>query len=307
MKVVVAGGGPAGAEAARVAALRGHEVVLLEARDALGGALNLWSQIPGRERVAATPRWYAARLEELGVDVRVSTKATREAVLAESPGVVILATGGLYSPGGQTGVRPMTLPGSEQDLVCTVEDVLLHGQRLSGRVVVLDDEGLHAASGVAEILARAGAEVELVTRRGLQAETLNTAESSFVRRRLREAGVRSSTRTTIERIGDQSVTLLDFESGETREVEVDWVVLAASRRPVDGLYRQLDGAVPYVYLVGDALAPRRLRDATYEAHRFAHVIGEPDMPSSVQSEIFREVEELKPAEFAVRTPAPVNN
>ncbi len=305
MKVVVVGGGPAGGEAARVAALRGHEVVLFEARDELGGGMALWSKIPGRERVASTPRWYADRLAELDVDVRLSTKATKDSVLAEGADVVVTATGALYATGGQTGLRPGTLSGSEQDFVVTLEDILLHGQRLSGRVVVLDEEGLHAASGVAQLLAEEGAEVELVTRRPMTAETLNTAESSFVRRKLREAGVKSSTLTSIEFVGDQSVTLMDFEAAQTREVEVDWVVLATTRRPVDDLYRSLDGAVPFVYLVGDALAPRRLRDATYEAHRFAHAIGEPDMPASVQEEIFRPVEELRPAEFAGRSAAEV--
>ncbi len=86
---------------------------------------------------------------------------------------------------------------------------------------------------------------------------------------------------------------------EVRVVDaVDAVVLATAREPVDTLYTALEGEVPYVYIVGDAWAPRFLREATYEAHRFARVIGEADMPKSVSEEAFKPMSAARPAAFA---------
>jgi NADPH-dependent 2,4-dienoyl-CoA reductase/sulfur reductase-like enzyme len=90
MRVVVVGGGPAGAEAARIAALRGHTVVVLEREDALGGSLELWSRLPGRAQLAKQVAWWTARLDDLDVDVRTGS------VLEFDPDVVVLASGAKY-------------------------------------------------------------------------------------------------------------------------------------------------------------------------------------------------------------------
>lgn len=110
-KVVVVGGGPGGLEAARVAALRGHDVVLFERRSILGGQLELWSRLPGRDVFATTPSWYQRQLDRLGVDVRLSAEASADTVLAERPDAVILATGSHYAADGESGFIGVPIPG----------------------------------------------------------------------------------------------------------------------------------------------------------------------------------------------------
>jgi 2,4-dienoyl-CoA reductase-like NADH-dependent reductase (Old Yellow Enzyme family) len=294
MKVTVVGGGPGGLEAARVAALRGHPVTLLEARPDLGGALGLWARLPGRESLQTLPAWYAARLAELGVDVRTGVAADEQTVLATEPEVVFVATGGAYDRSGESGYAPRPIAGWERELVVAPEAVLTGERELSGRVLVLDDEGYHCALGIAELAAGSGCEVELVTRHASAGARL-TRDASQVLGRLRAAGVRITTGTFVDEIGEGSVTLRDLTTKQQRTVAVDAAVIATMRKPVDALADALDGKVAYVYPVGDALAPRTLREATYEGHRFARLVGEDDMPATVIEELFRPFGHMRPA------------
>jgi NADPH-dependent 2,4-dienoyl-CoA reductase/sulfur reductase-like enzyme len=298
MRVTVVGGGPCGLEAASVAAARGHHVTLFEQRSDVGGGLALWASIPGRERVGDAVGWWRARVAELPIELRLQTPADVAGVLATEPDVVILASGSRYSREGLSGFRPAPIPGFEHAIVCTPEVVLEDGMRSTGRVVILDDEGLQAAVGVAEILAAGGAEVQLVSR-GAPGARVHFAEHSFVMARLRAAGVTLLGGTYVAEIAERSVTLVDLLSQAQRVVgDVDAVVLATARQPVDDLAGVLEGRVPYVYLLGDALAPRRLRDATYEGHRFARLIGEDAMPATVMEQVFQPFEDLRPAATA---------
>ena len=92
-KVAVIGGGPAGMEAARVCGRRGRDVVLFEARPRIGGQMNLWAELPGREIFATTPHWYEQQLKQLGVDIRLGVAATPEIVAREQPDAILVATG----------------------------------------------------------------------------------------------------------------------------------------------------------------------------------------------------------------------
>ena len=93
-KVVVVGAGPGGCEAARVSAERGHEVVLFERSDAVGGQINLAAQAPQRDQMGGIVRWFDMELKRLGVDIRFNTDATADMIRAENPNIVVLATGG---------------------------------------------------------------------------------------------------------------------------------------------------------------------------------------------------------------------
>jgi NADPH-dependent 2,4-dienoyl-CoA reductase/sulfur reductase-like enzyme len=294
MHVVVVGGGPCGLEAARVTALRGHTVTLLERRAEIGGGVALWGRLPGRESLASLPLWFRGRLEDLGVDLRTGTEATRQLVSELEPDVVILAAGSRYHPGGASGFAPLPIPGWHQDWVVTPEQVLAGDVRLSGRVLVLDDEGYHTAAGIAEMAAEAGAETELVTRKASAGASLGLM-ISYVVGRLQAAGVTMTPYMHVSQIGDHSVTLRSLSGGYERVIDtVDTLVVATMRQPVDHLAAELD-PVPYLYLVGDALAPRSLREATYEGHKFARLIGEADMPSDVAAALFEPHQGLRPA------------
>jgi 2,4-dienoyl-CoA reductase-like NADH-dependent reductase (Old Yellow Enzyme family) len=299
LRVAIVGGGPAGLEAARVAALRGHSVVVFERRSRLGGGVALWARLPGREHLATLPAWLGRTLRELEVDVRTGVDAGPDDVLATRPDVVVVATGAVYARRGESGFRQLPIDGWDAPHVLAPEAVLEGGAALGSTVVVVDDEGMHAAAGVAELAAAGGADVTYVTRQLLPAGALLvSSQFGYVVGRLRAAGVELRTAAYAKRIGAGTVTLADTWTGAEDEVSAETVVLATMREPVLGLERELAGSVGRVYVVGDALAPRGLREATYEGHRFGRVIGEPEMPPSVESTLWEPMPSLRPAELA---------
>jgi pyruvate/2-oxoglutarate dehydrogenase complex dihydrolipoamide dehydrogenase (E3) component len=289
-RVVVVGGGPAGLEAARVAARKGHTVTLFEARPELGGGLALWAGLPGREFFRHSIDWWTAELGRLGVDMRVGVEATAEAVLAEKPDAVVVATGSLYNKGGRSAFLDVDIEGFERDFVLRPEDVLLGGRRPKGKVILADGEGQHASLGVAEMLAAAGAAVEYVTSgfAPMSARVDWSQETKGVMKRLRAGGVAFTPATWLRRIGDHAVTLYDVFTEAERTIEgVDAVVLATGRAPVNALSKALDGKVAQLYTVGDALGTRPFAAAAYEGQKFARYIGEPGQPNTVAEAYFR--------------------
>ena len=297
-KVVVIGGGPAGLEAARCSRLRGHEVVLFEKRGGLGGQLGLWASLPGRTALPPVIDWYRSRLEEAGVQVRTGVEASAECVLAERPDAVVVATGAGYARDGESGFMAAPIPGWEHDFVLTPEQVLEEGRRPRGRVIVLDEEGMHTGVGVAEVLATAGAEVEIVTRElaAVGPDLYYSMEFAFILPKLKSLGVRTTIATYVKEIGDREVTLFDILTNDEERRTVNAVVLATMRRAQADLASQLEGRVEQLFLVGDALAPRTLFDAFYEGQRFARLIGEPGAPRNLADALFTP----SPAEFFAR-------
>ena len=160
---MVVGGGPGGLEAARVAALRGHRVMLFEAAGRLGGQLVLAARPQSRQRMIGIADWLAAEVERLGVDVRTNVYAEAETVTAEAPDVAVVATGGLPNtevfPEGAGGAG--SAEGAE--LVASVWDVLGGHVKPGGDVLLYDDNGRHQGVSSAEFLAASGARVELAT------------------------------------------------------------------------------------------------------------------------------------------------
>jgi pyruvate/2-oxoglutarate dehydrogenase complex dihydrolipoamide dehydrogenase (E3) component len=308
-RVVVVGGGAAGLEAARVAAIKGHDVVLFEAREELGGGLRVWATMPDRHTLQLGVDWWARELARLRVDVRVGTEATADAILAEQPDAVIVATGSTYSRTGRSGFLNQPIPGHDRDLVMTPEDYLLDGRRPSGHVVILDNEGIHTGTGLAEMLAADGVQVELVTPAfaPVSINLMASVEVGFIVGRLKAAGVTLSTSTWARSIGDGSVTLYDVFTEQERTVDgVDAVLLATSREPRDTLTAQLDGKVRQLFTAGDALAPRPLYAASYEGQMFARFIGEPGAPTTFKEAFWPDPDRSmlqQPAAILVREPA----
>ncbi|PYM05724.1 MAG: hypothetical protein DMD82_10300 [Candidatus Rokuibacteriota bacterium] len=147
-RVVVVGGGPAGCEAARVAALRGHEVILLERSSSLGGRINIAAALPDRDDYFAVPLFFTVQLDTLGVDVRLKTEATAETVLALEPDAVVVATG----------TRPWLpdIPGAASASVWQMEQVITQTPELGRRAVVLDYDHHVAPMATADLLATRG-------------------------------------------------------------------------------------------------------------------------------------------------------
>ncbi|MGB8364565.1 MAG: FAD-dependent oxidoreductase [Rhizomicrobium sp.] len=289
-KVVVIGGGPGGMEAARVAALKGHDVTLFEAHESLGGALALWAKLPGREFYENAVDWWARELDRLGVTVRLGEPATVHDVLALAPDAVIVATGATFSRTGRSAFIDQDIRGADGPDVHAAEDILRGGVRPSGKVVLLDGEGTHASSGIAEMLARGGTEVIMLSPNfaPYSQRIYDGFEADFVARRLNEAGVTFMASTWVREIGTREVHVFDVLS-ERRSViaDVDAVVLVTGRLSADGLAGELEGKVGQLFTIGDALSVRPLATAAYEGQKFARLIGEPDAPKSVGEAYFR--------------------
>ncbi|MBI2466383.1 MAG: FAD-dependent oxidoreductase [Candidatus Rokubacteria bacterium] len=246
-RIVVVGAGPAGLEAARVAAERGHRVVLLEAATELGGHIRLEAAIPHRQELSGITDYYRRELERLGVETRLGTAATADALRAERPDAVVVATGS----------RP-ALPEVPLDgLTVLTADAVLGGARAAGPVLVFDDDGRYRGPGAALLLAQQGAPVEIVTPElhvGMRLDPSNLVP--FYRHLLR-AGVNFTPNHDVRGASRGAVRLRNvFTGGEVERRGIETLVVSLLRRvPEDRLDHELRGRVE-VHLVGDASAAR---------------------------------------------------
>ena len=261
-KVVVVGGGPAGMEAARVAAERGHQVVLFEKSERLGGQVKLVMKTPMRHSFEEIIRFGEKQLPKLGVEIRLGVEASVDNILAENPQAVVVATGSEpYLP---------EIPGAEGRNVLNVDDVL-NGAETGERVVIVDTQGTAPASVVAEFLADQGKQVEIVTGLNWVGSYIPAPVWNHLYERLLGKGVIMSPMTGVTRIGEDSVEVYHVVNPDiTRTIEsVDTVVMATGGKANDALYQELKGKVEGLHAVGDSAQPRDIEMATYNAHKVA--------------------------------------
>jgi dimethylglycine catabolism A len=263
-RVVVVGGGVAGAEAAYRAAERGSSVVLFERGDRIGGRAELAGRRRGRERWGLYLDWLVEQLDRTGVDVRLGTAPDVDAVLALEPDSVVVASGSVPR-------WPAWAAGAPSPVV-DADTVVARPPRPAepGAVaLVVDDEAGFVAPSAAEALVAAGWTVTIATSLTSVAVEVDPTQVWFVRRRLKLAGVELIDSVAPAHDGG-SWSLVDLESDERRPAgRVDLVVLAGVRRSADDLSQRLSALRPGlpVVLVGDALAPRHLLDAAAEGAR----------------------------------------
>jgi mycofactocin system FadH/OYE family oxidoreductase 2 len=260
-KVMIVGGGPAGMEVARVAALRGHEVTLYEKEQALGGQVRLAAQGPGRGELLKVIRYLETHLSKSGVKVRLGTEVTPSLVEAESPDVVVVATGSL--PAGRA------IPGDAPGKVVEARQVLRGEAKVGQKVLVIDEQGAHKAASVAELLADQGKEVELITADIFVSRELAASQDLIPwYQRAFSKGIKLTPRTIVRKVDVSRVEVADSLSGESQyREEVDTVVLAMYDEPAQELYFALKDRVPELYRIGDCVAPRRISQAIFEGNR----------------------------------------
>ena len=263
-KVVVIGGGPAGMEAARVARLRGHAVVLFEQEPELGGQIRAAAKAPDRAEYAGSIHWLERQVRKLGVDIRTGVKATAESVLAEEPDVVMICAGSV--------ARRPRITGLDGAHVVGVEDVLLGRDSAGQHVLVLDQDGHMRGPSAALFLAHQGKDVEIVTTRWAVGEELDDTLRPPVVTQLLKAGVRLTPHTELRELAERRARLRNVWSEAEHWQTVDTVVLALGGRAQDQLYHELTGRIQELYVAGDALAPRRLHDALLDATRAARAL-----------------------------------
>ncbi|MCY4086464.1 MAG: FAD-dependent oxidoreductase [Actinomycetia bacterium] len=279
-RVTVVGGGLAGMRVASVAALRGHEVILYERAGELGGHLNLLRRLPTRAGWQVAIDNLVRAMDVAGVDVRLDTEIGSRDITDESADSIVCATGATYDSTGFSPARAEreVMPGTEQENVVAVDvataRALEDGAALGRRILIIEETGYYLPLGLAELLAGAGAAVEILTRKVRAGEdTMRTAEAGHVFPRLAAAGVKITTEHFVESIEGSTVNAYDIWGNSPREIGgVDTIVLSMTRSPNDMLYRELKGRLPDVRRIGDALAPRVPLTAIYEGEELGRRI-----------------------------------
>ena len=260
--VLVVGGGPAGMEAARVAALRGHQVMLCEKESRLGGQLKLAVVAPTkRERLEPFANYLIAQMEKLSVEVMLGNEVTAALVEQLKPDAVVLACG--------INNRVPQIPGVDRPNVVSYEDVLGEKAAVGNKVAVIGGELVGCET--AEFLAERGKQVTMMRRGQRMATRVLPAARPALLNRLRSKGVTMLTEVSYQEIDDKGMVLTTRE-GERKTVEADTVVLAAGASPNNELYRALEGEVEELYLIGDAVEPRSMLEAVAEAARVGRAL-----------------------------------
>lgn len=260
-KVVVVGAGPGGLEAARVAATRKHKVVLFEKEDKVGGQNLIAGKPAGRAEITGVNRWLNSQVAKLDVDLRLGVEADEEKILKEKPDVVIVATGSVPKE------KPFGGDYSFPDVVNT-QQVLRDEVQTGEKVLLIDLDGHHQATGTAELLADRGKKVHMVTPSLFVGSKLGPLQDLYLaRQRLAMKGVTFTPDIAVLEIQGKVAKGLNVYSNKLIDFEgYDTIVLAAGNRSNDSLYFALKGKVKELYRVGDCVAPRKVDMAVHEGH-----------------------------------------
>jgi len=292
-RVVIVGVGPAGMEAARVAAERGHEVIVHEAASDPGGQIRLAAQTERRAEMMQIIQWRFAECDRMGVTFHFNNFVGGEDVLVDDPDVVIIATGGL----------PHTEMLSEgNELVVSAWDILSGDAQPGENVLIYDDAGDYAVLQAAEKIAATGAKVEIMTRDRTFAPEVMAMSLTPSMRILQKHDVAFTVTWKLEAVrrdGNELVARIGSDYGNFgRERRVDQIVVNHGTRPLDDIYFEMKpssrnlGAVDYealvagrpqavvsnqkgtyqLFRIGDAVSARNTHAAIYDALRLVRTV-----------------------------------
>jgi len=256
-KVAVVGGGPAGMEAARVAAIRGHTVTLYERDEKLGGQLWLAAAPPSKEKIHWLREYLEAAILRAGVRIRTSETFTAATLDRDMADVVIVAAG----------ARAIALdaPGAEGDNVVSSHCLLQGEVQVEGkRVVVLG--GRQVGCETAEYLTERGCTVTVVARSPaseLAADAVPTYRTAILGR-LRDEGVTFINEHDVQEVHSDGIVLVGRD-GQTRKLSPDLIVVARGSVAESALVEDLRDKADEAYAIGDCVEPRTIAEALYEA------------------------------------------
>lgn len=269
-RILVVGGGPAGLEAARVAAERGHKVTLAEASDRLGGQFRLAGMQPRRAQILDLIDWYQRQLARLQVDVRYGQYMEADDVVREGADHVVVATGSLPPDGAFQRALPRfdAIPGGGTAL--SAEAVMAREARPGRHVIVLDDGGNWKGCGTAWRLAEDGHEVTLVTPDALVGKELQRmAADGPLRRTLAGLGVRFVTESAVAHWDGKTARIVSLLTGAEEKQPADSLVFAGTNMAEDSLARELDRRGIAHMAIGDCTASRQAAYAIHDGRKVA--------------------------------------
>ena len=282
--VLIVGAGPAGLEATHALGKRGYEVVLADSSDTLGGRVSKEAQLPGLSawgRVRDYRTWQISQLAN--VNVYPNNTLTADEVLEFGSEHVAIATGSHWRRDGVSRFHVKPVPSTGKLPVFTPDDIMA-GEKITGKVVVFDDDHYYMGAVIAEKLARDGAEVTLITPSAYVSEwTLNTLEQGFIHNRLLEHQVDILRNSAVTKILDNAVQYTDTYSNKNTDIECDALIMVTSRLGDDTLWQSLsaretewqDHGIKSIQIIGDAQSPAPIAWATFAGHRFARELDEP--------------------------------
>jgi 2,4-dienoyl-CoA reductase-like NADH-dependent reductase (Old Yellow Enzyme family)/thioredoxin reductase len=280
-RVLVIGAGPAGLEYARVAAALGNSVVVHEREPAVGGHVRAYGALPNRAQDGTIATWLAEQAKGNGVVINTTSPITAEnidAVLAtERPDHIVVASGARYRRDGFQGQTGRPLPGWETGHCVSWDEVALDKVRLSGDVLVVDEMADVAAPLTAVKLAKLGARVRLLTKWPMIGwETAAEVYLHWILTYLYEAGVEMITDHAVKRISGVDVDIVNvYAPSRSRALRADAIVMATARSSENAMYHLLRERGRSVEMIGCAIAPRTVYEATLEGHRAARQLGMP--------------------------------
>jgi 2-enoate reductase len=261
-KVMVIGGGIAGMEAARVCALRGHRVTLYERTNRLGGILNVASQPDFKQDIRRLLNFQIKQLNKLNdLEIKMNTELTEEMIQAEKPDVIFIATGSVP-------LKETEIEGLGSTPFVTPEDVFEGKIQTGSKAFIIG--GGSVGCETALYLAKKKWSVVVAEMLPMVASDLFEANREMLLELLKENGVEILTQRKVKRVTPGKI----FVSAPDREQEftTDLLVLSVGRQPVNNLAKSAEGMVQEVYVIGDCLSARKIKDAIWEAFKKARII-----------------------------------
>jgi 2,4-dienoyl-CoA reductase-like NADH-dependent reductase (Old Yellow Enzyme family)/thioredoxin reductase len=273
--VLVIGGGPAGMEAARVAAERGHRVTLAEALGELGGQFRLAGLAPRRGQITELIGWYLRQFENLGVEVRYFSAMDEDEILEFGADEVVLASGSM--PDGLAKQRWLPeaeeLPGLENGNVYPCEEVFRDQAELGKAVIVIDEGGNWRGTGTAWYLADKGHEVTIVTPDPMIGKELTHTTSDIqIRSSLAKLGARFILESVVEHWHGDRAEIRSLLDGSTASVAASAIVTATTNVVYNEVELALAQTDLQFHVIGDAAAPRQAPYAFHDGRKIGLAI-----------------------------------
>ncbi|HYB21931.1 MAG TPA: FAD-dependent oxidoreductase, partial [Thermodesulfobacteriota bacterium] len=261
-KVLVAGGGPAGMEAARIAKLRGHQVTLVERDKKLGGQLRLAALPPGKEKISWYSDYLIGQMKKLRIKIRVNQEVTPAYVQQLKPQVVIVAA-------GATPWIP-DIPGVKNPKVIRAWDVLGGKKKVADSLVLVAGGGTIGCE-TALWLASQNRKVMIVEMREGIALDLEPINRLDLQTKVQQMGIKVLVKKTLKRITEEGIIIAD-ENGKEESIQAEKIILALGVKSDDSLSKKLEGRVPELHVIGDSCEPGKIMEAVYDGSRIGRIV-----------------------------------